>query len=115
MHKLFNDMQAQPPVRTILTPPLAKPAAKPAAQSPPLKQPVPATPKKEYPEPDSMMFTKSRQEKIPLRITLLDGTVFEGPVRIFGQYNLILETAEGQVLIFKNACSHARYVNEPQF
>jgi hypothetical protein len=81
---------------TPLKPPLA--AGPPKSQKPPDN----VAPKK-IPEPDVQLFARALAERLPVEVTLHDGTTVTGHVRSYGQYTLEFELAGGErIVLYKN-------------
>ncbi len=89
----------------------AQPAPQPQPQPPAASNHQPAAPRTcDNPrvEPDTLVLAHARREGAPVEVMLKSGRAYSGPIVRWGLSSIQLQTAEGEVVIFKSALESLR-------
>ena len=73
-----------------------------------MSQPRDARPVSAPPNIQDVFLNHARREKVPVQVRLMDGTDFEGRVKNFDKFAVIIEHSGADHMVFKHAIASIR-------
>ncbi len=72
--------------------------------------PLSRDPKAAHPQPNiqDVFLNFARREKMPVQVRLMDGTGFEGRIKNFDRYAVVIEHGGADHMVFKHAIASIR-------